>query len=129
VNDPRIPDFGWLTTPLRQARIDSDAPIFYPVRNRRMAKRRMTSKDQRMAAVLMSVLGLCTVGLCANGARALAGVRGDYLESRTCDVYTGPCFANGEVGISGREAVLAWRLESGSWEGVDVTGLGGRGNT
>lgn len=121
---PRIPDFGWLTTPLRQARINADAPIFYPVRNRLMAKRRTTSKDRWMAAVLMTVLGLCAAGFCANGTQALAGVRGDYLESRTCDVYTGPCFANGEVGISGREAVLAWRVESGSWEGVDVAGLG-----
>jgi len=124
VNVPRIPDVGWLTTPLRQARIEADDPLFYPVRNRRMAKRRMTSKDQWMAAVVMSVLGLCAMGLCASSAQVLAGVRGDYLESRTCDVYTGPCFANGEVGISGREAVLAWRLESGSWEGVDVAGLG-----
>jgi hypothetical protein len=32
-------------------------------------------------------------------------VSGEYIEARTCDVYTGPCFANGEVGIS---SVKGW---------------------
>ena len=44
-----------------------------------------------------------------------AQVTGIYLESRTADVYTGPCFANGEVNLTGYEAVLAWRIEKGSW--------------
>ena len=48
---------------------------------------------------------------------------GNYLESRTCDIYTGPCFANSQVGLGGHEALLAWNIESGSFEGVDLTGL------
>jgi len=28
-------------------------------------------------------------------------IRGDYVELRTADVYTGPCFANGEVRFPG----------------------------
>ena len=31
---------------------------------------------------------------------AQAKVNGDYVESRSADVYTGQCFANGEVGLS-----------------------------
>lgn len=52
-----------------------------------------------------------------------AKISGDYLEARTCDVYTGPCFANGEIGLTGREAVLAWKVDEGSWDGQDLKGL------
>lgn len=54
---------------------------------------------------------------------ASAAISGDYLEARTSDVYTGPCFANGEVNLAGREAVVAWRVSEGSWNGVPVDGL------
>ena len=50
-------------------------------------------------------------------------IQGDYIESRTADVYTGPCFSNGEVFISGDKAVLAWKVTKGSWGGVDLSGL------
>ncbi|MGH7138044.1 MAG: DUF1326 domain-containing protein, partial [Pirellulales bacterium] len=50
-------------------------------------------------------------------------VKGNYLESRTCDVYTGPCFANSQVGLGGHEALLAWNVESGTFDGVDLAGL------
>ncbi|HVT58721.1 MAG TPA: DUF1326 domain-containing protein [Thermoanaerobaculia bacterium] len=52
-----------------------------------------------------------------------ATISGDYLEARTADVYTGPCFANSEVNLAGKEAILAWRVERGSWQGVAVDGL------
>lgn len=50
-------------------------------------------------------------------------ISGAYLEFRTADVYTGPCFANGEVNLTGQEAVLAWGIERGSWRGVTLDGL------
>ena len=50
-------------------------------------------------------------------------VSGNYIEARTADVYTGPCFANGEVEQVGQEAVFGWKIKNGSWQGVDVTGL------
>lgn len=53
-------------------------------------------------------------------ARSLSG---NYMEARTADVYTGPCFANGEVEQVGTEAVFGWKIKNGSWQGVDVTGL------
>jgi hypothetical protein len=52
-----------------------------------------------------------------------AGIVGDYLEARTSDIYTGPCFANAEVNLDGEEAVLAWRVREGSWRGVELSGL------
>lgn len=50
-------------------------------------------------------------------------VKGHYLEARSCDVYTGPCFANGEVGQAGREAILTWSVREGAWNGVALDGL------
>ena len=48
---------------------------------------------------------------------------GTYLESRSCDVYTGPCFANGEMGMAGKEALLAWKVEDGTRNGIALAGL------
>ncbi|HSY66558.1 MAG TPA: DUF1326 domain-containing protein [Terriglobales bacterium] len=50
-------------------------------------------------------------------------IRGDYIETRSADVYTGQCFANGEVNLVGDEAILAWHVESGGWDGVALDGL------
>jgi len=50
-------------------------------------------------------------------------IRGDYIETRSADVYTGQCFANGEVNLVGDEAILAWHVQSGSWDGVPLDGL------
>lgn len=54
---------------------------------------------------------------------AAPAISGDYLEARTSDVYTGPCFANAEVNLAGKEAVLAWNVRQGAWNGVPVEGL------
>ncbi len=57
-------------------------------------------------------------------AAALAGtIGGNYMEARTADVFTGPCFANGEVGQVGNLAVMGWNVERGAWRGVDLSGL------
>ena len=50
-------------------------------------------------------------------------IRGDYIESRSTDVYVAQCFANGEVGLTGNQALLAWHVEEGSWDGVKLDGL------
>lgn len=63
---------------------------------------------------------VCSV---SGAASAESGISGQYLEVRTCDVYTGPCFANGEMGLTGREAILVWSVSKGAWDGVDLSGL------
>ncbi len=50
-------------------------------------------------------------------------IQGDYMESRSADVYTGQCFANGEVNLTGREAIMAWKVDHGTWDGVKLDGL------
>src|SRR3954471_2795426 len=53
-----------------------------------------------------------------------ADVRGQYVEARTCDVYTGACFANADTGLTGKNAVLAWKIETGAVGTTRVDGLG-----
>ena len=48
----------------------------------------------------------------------------NYVEARTADVYTGPCFANSEVGLTGQLAVFGWKVTKGSWDGVQLDDLG-----
>jgi hypothetical protein len=50
-------------------------------------------------------------------------IKGEYAEARTCDVWTGPCFANGEMNLRGDHAVLAWSIDRGREGGVDLSGL------
>jgi hypothetical protein len=50
-------------------------------------------------------------------------IKGDYLEVRSCDIYTGPCFANAEMGTTGKEAMLVWSVKEGTWEGTSLDGL------
>src|SRR5262245_8211138 len=69
-----------------------------------------------------SVWSLALVVL-AVPAAAADSLSGTYLESRTCQVYTGPCFANAETALAGREAVMAWNIEAGKKSNVDLAGL------
>lgn len=50
-------------------------------------------------------------------------IHGQYVEARTADIYTGPCFANSEVELTGNLAVLGWKIEKGAWQGVTLDGL------
>ena len=52
-----------------------------------------------------------------------SSVQGDYVEARTADVYTGPCFANAEVDLVGNLAVFGWKVKKGDWQGVNLDGL------
>lgn len=74
----------------------------------------------------MKRLSILAAGVLISSASLLqaAEITGEYLEARSCDVYTGPCFANGEIGIAGKEAVMAWKVDEGKWSGKDLSGLG-----
>jgi hypothetical protein len=55
--------------------------------------------------------------------RAASQIKGEYIETRSADVYTGQCFANGEMNLAGDEAILAWHVTEGKWDGADLSGL------
>jgi hypothetical protein len=52
-----------------------------------------------------------------------ANISGQYVEARTCDVWTGPCFANSEMNLGGKNAVMAWKIDKGSVGDVNLDGL------
>lgn len=49
-------------------------------------------------------------------------VTGHYVEARSAAVFAGPCHYNGEVQMQGRSALMAWQLDQGEWQGVDLGG-------
>ena len=49
--------------------------------------------------------------------------RGDYVEVRTASVFAGACHYNGEVITTGRDALMAWNVTNGKWQGVDLAGV------
>jgi len=68
------------------------------------------------AALALVVLMLASTGKAQS-------ISGDYIETRSADVWTGPCVANGEVNLAGDQAILAWRVNKGEWKGVSLEGL------
>jgi hypothetical protein len=75
-----------------------------------------------MRKVILS-LGICLFLLSAWAVPGNAALKGDYLEARSADVFTGPCFAMSEVSLTGQEAILAWKVREGDWKGVSLSGL------
>src|SRR5947209_1260472 len=69
------------------------------------------------------LLALFPVLLVLSLAMSAQQISGDYLETRSADIYTGQCFANGEVNLVGNEAILAWHVQDGAWDGVPLAGL------
>lgn len=70
-----------------------------------------------MKCFLLSVLAV--YGLPSQAAQ----IEGDYVEARTADIFTGPCFSNAEVFIYGKQAVAAWKIRQGTFNGVELAGL------
>lgn len=70
------------------------------------------------AAMLVAVSALVFSSQAEN-----VSLRGDYVEVRTASVFAGACHYNGEVVTTGRDAMMAWNVTSGKWQGVDLTGV------
>jgi hypothetical protein len=68
------------------------------------------------------LIAVAVVALAAVAARAQQ-IHGEYVETRNADIYTGQCFANSEVGLMGDQAIVAWRIAKGEWNGVRLDGL------
>jgi hypothetical protein len=70
------------------------------------------------------LISLIATSMLAPTVSAESPLRGKYVEARTCQVYTGPCFANGEVGSAGKDAIMTWKIERGELAGVQLADLG-----
>jgi hypothetical protein len=82
----------------------------------------ITRRRLLFAAPVLLVVG-CGIVAFASVTATPTAISGNYLEVRSCDVYTGPCFANGEMNIGGHEAILSWSIAHGSLDGVKLDGL------
>src|SRR5260370_20996749 len=78
----------------------------------------------RCAFVFTAMALLLSVAPGTRSAGAAAPIKGQYIEARTCDVWTGPCFANAEMNLGGKHAVLGWRVDKGEFDRVSLDGLG-----
>ena len=74
-----------------------------------------------MRYFLIAILAAAT---CLAGSLPKANIEGRYVEARTADIYTGACYANAEVNLMGHEAVFGWVIDKGSYDGVELNGLG-----
>jgi hypothetical protein len=74
----------------------------------------------KRAIVLAALVGLTTSPLMAGGKGLLSG---QYVEARTAEVFTGGCIMGSEAETVGKQAVLAWKVTHGSFNGVSLDGL------
>jgi hypothetical protein len=69
--------------------------------------------------MLATILFLAVPVMAANG----TSVKGTYVEARTAEVFVGGCLMGSEAETTGRQAVLAWKIDRGNINGVSVDGL------
>jgi len=74
----------------------------------------------KSTALAAAVFGLAAASSLSAGT---ATVKGTYVEARTSEVFAGACVINSEVDTAGREALLAWKVDKGTFNGVRIDGL------
>jgi len=72
-------------------------------------------------AIVTAVLAVTGVAMLS--AEPRARITGEYVEARTAEVFAGGCIMNSEAETMGRQAIMAWKITSGSFEGVPLDGL------
>src|SRR5438046_9125807 len=71
------------------------------------------------ALVGLTAIELTTAPLAAGGK---GSVSGSYVEARTAEVFTGGCIMNSEAETMGKQALLAWKVDRGSFNGIAIDG-------
>jgi hypothetical protein len=74
----------------------------------------------KRAFISAAIVALAVPQLLAGGKGALTG---EYIEARTAEVFTGGCIMNSEAETVGKQAVLAWKVGHGSFNGIALDGL------
>ena len=72
------------------------------------------------AFALVAFVVLLAAPLMATDGKSLSGV---YVEARTAEVFTGGCLMSSEAETTGRQAVMAWKVDRGTLNGVSLDGL------
>src|SRR3954468_23414588 len=74
----------------------------------------------KRAIIAAALISLAASPLLAGGRNTVSGA---YVEARTAEVFTGGCIMNSEAETVGKEAVLAWKVDRGSFNGIAIDGL------
>ena len=74
----------------------------------------------KQAFVAAAILSLASATMLAGSNGTISG---EYVEARTAEVFAGGCIMNSEAETMGRQAVMAWRVDHGSYQGVSLDGL------
>jgi hypothetical protein len=68
-------------------------------------------------------IGVCVLLALPSIAADTNSLSGTYVEARTAEVFTGGCLMSSEAETTGRQAVLSWRVDHGTLNGVSLDGL------
>jgi hypothetical protein len=74
---------------------------------------------------MKKLIGVALLAIAAPALHAAdsPAIVGQYVETRTAEVFTGGCLMNSEGETGGREALMAWRIDQGRMDGVALDGL------
>src|SRR5262252_3165990 len=74
---------------------------------------------KRVLLVIAVCLLLAVPSIASDG----NSLSGRYVEVRTAEVFTGGCLMSSEAETTGRQAMLAWKVDRGTLNGVSLEGL------
>ena len=74
----------------------------------------------KRAIIAAALIGVAAAPLLAGGRNTVSGA---YVEARTAEVFTGGCIMNSEAETVGKQAVLAWKVDRGTFNGINISGL------
>jgi hypothetical protein len=74
----------------------------------------------KRAIIAAALFSAAAAPLLAGGRNTVTGA---YVEARTAEVFTGGCIMNSEAETMGKQAVLAWKVDRGSFNGIAIDGL------
>ena len=74
----------------------------------------------KRAIIAAALFGAAVSPLLAGGKSTVTGA---YVEARTAEVFTGGCIMNSEAETVGKQALLAWKVDRGSFNGINIDGL------
>lgn len=74
----------------------------------------------KRAIIAAALISVAAAPLLAGGKNTITGA---YVEARTAEVFTGGCIMNSEAETVGKQAVLAWKVDRGSFNGIAIDGL------
>ena len=77
----------------------------------------------KQASAFVGTIAMVGLVLVAGVRAADPIITGDYVEARTSEVFAGPCIMGMEGEVSGKEAIMAWRVARGAMNGVSLDGL------